>query len=696
MNASGGEALADIFISYARADRAKIDKLSEALEAQGFSVWWDRHIDGGAEFAKDIEQELKSAKAVIVAWSANSVESRWVRDEAGVAAAANKLVTLSLDGAEPPLGFKQFHAIDYSKPNEAHDALHRSLSAKVAGEPSNIQTPEFSTPKNKPIYAKPWVIAASVAMVAVIIAGVFFNRAPKPVATPETKTFEETIAAIAAEAPAAREKSIAVLPFADMSAAGDQEYFSDGIAEEILNALVRVPELQVSGRTSSFAFKGRNIDMREIGATLNVAHILEGSVRKQGERVRITAQLIRAEDGFHLWSDTYDGTLEDIFDLQETISRSIVDELEVILNTSDGERLAQRLTDNQDAYDLYLRGRALLYSVKEQDILEARDLFESAVGIAPDFAEAWAGIVYANSTATGFIGGISRVEIAEQSLFAASRALALNPLSPDAHQATALALVMQKAEADAFASIKKAIELRPNDTSAQTIYGLKLAKLGRSRDAIKTLKRAIELDPLNPFAWAYLAHAYQAASEYQPSDAAARRGVELGNFAAYQVQADNALIRGDGDKAIDIMLDLHAVASAQLTTDMGARHLWEAGGRAMYKDSKVDQAALKGLLNIALNSDDPEINAVTLSLLARFGMIEDLFRIWDLGGASGATLSATFWSDLEWARHIRQHPKFPDFAEDQGYLAAWQEYGWPDKCQPIPGTDGSSGQFSCD
>ena len=142
-------------------------------------------------------------------------------------------------------------------------------------------------------------------------------------------------------------------------------------------------------------------------------------------------------------------------------------------------------------------------------------------------------------------------------------------------------------------------------------------------------------------------------------------------------------------------MDLHELASAQLTADMGARHFWEAGARAMYKDSRRDQTALRGVLGISLQAKEPEINAVTLGLLARLGMTEDLFRFFNLDGGSGTALAATFWSELDWAREIRQHPKFSDFVEGRGYLEAWQKHGWPDKCKPNAGTDGSNGQFTC-
>ena len=190
--------------------------------------------------------------------------------------------------------------------------------------------------------------------------------------------------------------SIAVLPFADMSPDNSQEYLGDGVAEEILNALVTVTPLKVSGRTSSFSFKGKNTDVREIGALLNVAHVLEGSVRKHGDKVRITAQLVQTSDGFHLWSESYDGELTDIFDLQDKIARSIVSKLEVLLHV-DQMRLVASMTKSPEAYDAFLKGRKLAQLQDGEGVLaRAIEYLEEAVRLDPQFALAWAWLANAN------------------------------------------------------------------------------------------------------------------------------------------------------------------------------------------------------------------------------------------------------------------------------------------------------------
>ncbi|MBL4871152.1 MAG: hypothetical protein JKX72_09380 [Robiginitomaculum sp.] len=233
-----------------------------------------------------------------------------------------------------------------------------------------------------------FAILGGLVVVGALIVGSRFM--PQKVVTPEITVQADTLEANEVGETDER-PSIAVLAFADMSEGGDQEYFSDGMAEEILNALAKVPGLRVAGRTSSFSFKGKNEDITIIGKTLRVGHILEGSVRKQGEKVRITAQLIKADDGFHLWSETYDGTLDDIFDLQEKIARAIAAELQVLLNVGEDIRLADTRTNNKQAYDLYLQGRALIrQSFNEGAMAKAVTLLEGAVALDPQFADAWA------------------------------------------------------------------------------------------------------------------------------------------------------------------------------------------------------------------------------------------------------------------------------------------------------------------
>lgn len=248
--------LADIFVSYSSDDRARVEPLISRLEAVGYSVWWDHRLHGGSMFSEEIETELENAAFVVVAWSASSIKSRWVADEADAALQAGKLIPVRFDDVKPPLGFRQVQTIDFSDWNRnAGDAAFRTLTVALSHLRDGPAVSPGSTPS---------------------------QQAP-PARTPFA--------------------SIAVLPFVNMSPDPDQEYFSDGISEELLNLLARVKEMRVIARTSSFALKGSDKQVTEIGEMLGVAYVLEGSVRKASDKVRITAQLIETGTGFHVWSE---------------------------------------------------------------------------------------------------------------------------------------------------------------------------------------------------------------------------------------------------------------------------------------------------------------------------------------------------------------------------------------------------------
>ena len=291
-------------------------------------------------------------------------------------------------------------------------------------------------------------------------------------------------------------KSIAVLAFADMSPDKDSEYLSDGIAEEILNALAGVGDLQVAARTSSFYYKDRNESLRDIGKTLGVAHVLEGSVRRQGEKVRITAQLIRVADGFHRWSDTYDGDLADVFALQERIARAITDELKVVLSGGQQEQLVDVGTDNAAAYGHYLRGRYFWNRRTAANISLAIEQFRAAADADPEFAKAYSGIADCYAILPYYASIRSDQTIAQARIFAA-RALALDEGLAEAHTSSAFERVTQWDWSGAEQAFRRAIELNPRYATAHFWYARMLAGLGRYDDALERLREAHRLEPLS-------------------------------------------------------------------------------------------------------------------------------------------------------------------------------------------------------
>ena len=295
---------------------------------------------------------------------------------------------------------------------------------------------------------------------------------------------------------AVAEKSIAVLPFVNMSGDAENEYFSDGISEEILNVLARVPELSVAARTSSFQFKGEKRDVAEIAAQLKVRMVLEGSVRKQAERVRVTAQLIDAGTGFHLWSETYDRELKDIFAIQDEIARAIGDELKVRVLGQGDSTAAVSGTTNVEAHDVYLRGLALWRMREEDELFAAIDAFERAIKADPGFAAAWGGLAIAYAVLPAYTNRLAPDETAARSLDASQRALALDPTQPEPYLAMGnVAGVFSGRRETGAALLRRAIELRPSSATAHQWLGTTLVEMGELDAGIASLRRAAELDP---------------------------------------------------------------------------------------------------------------------------------------------------------------------------------------------------------
>jgi TolB-like protein/Tfp pilus assembly protein PilF len=320
-------------------------------------------------------------------------------------------------------------------------------------------------------------------------------------------------------------KSVAVLPFANMSADPDNEYFADGIAEEIINALTKIQSLRVASRTSSFSFKGKDEDISEIGRKLKVSAVLEGSVRKVGNKLRITAQLINAADGYHLWAEQYDREMEDIFAIQDDIAQAIVKSLRVIL--SEGEKLAMGKvrTVDIDAYQYYLRGRKFFHEHRRKSLEYAVQMYEKAIESEPEYALAYAEVAIACSLL--YIYFDSRDVNSLQADVASRKALELGPDLAEAHLARAFALRTAKKLVEAEKEFEAAIRLDPKLFDAYYFYGRALMYQGRHSEAVKMLERAALLEPDNFEAPAFLGGAYAGMGMRAEANAARRRAVRL-------------------------------------------------------------------------------------------------------------------------------------------------------------------------
>ena len=429
-----------IFLSYAREDADAARELAESLGRAGHEVWWDQHIQGGSRFSRAIDQALKDAEAVVVLWSATSVESAWVQDEAAEGRDSGRLVPVLLDTCKPPLGFRQFQSVD--------------MSCWRGGEGAELSA---------------------------LLDAIGATAAP---ARPEAT------GAVSAKAAPASQFSICVLPFVNMSGDPEQEYFSDGITEDIITDLSKVSALLVIARNTAFTFKGKVMDVKEVARALDVTHVLEGSVRKAGDRVRITAQLIDSATGGHVWADRYDRDLTDIFAIQDEISKAIVAALRLKLLPAEKKAIESRGTESVEAYNLYLMARQQWISGNFGDPRRDEGIMricQQATALDPDYAEAWALMALAQAELR-FVHGKN-----ENARPAAERALELNPSLPEAHCIKARYLEEEGRAEEAERQIRTALKLNPESWEVNREAARMLFRHNHVREAIPFFEKAVSL-----------------------------------------------------------------------------------------------------------------------------------------------------------------------------------------------------------
>ncbi len=363
-------------------------------------------------------------------------------------------------------------------------------------------------------------------------------------------------------------QSIAVLPFASLSTDASDEFFADGVTEEILNALAQIPGLRVTGRSSAFSFKGKNEDLRSVGAKLSVATILEGTLRRSGNRLRITAQLIDVASGYQLWSERYDRVMEDVFAVQDEIALTIAGRLRLSLTAARDSQRMEPPTRNLEAYELYLKGRGLLYQ-RGLSIGKAIECFQRAVVLDPDYAEAWAGLADGYTT-SAYSGVKPAKEVMPSALDAARRALLLDPDLAEAHNALACATLLYELDFDlAEREFLRALELNPHYPQALAWYGLFFLQWisGREEEAREVLVRALQLDPLSAYTNTILAFSDFSCGRFTDGVEHGRKGVEcdpnsyLAHWSLMVALAYNSQYE-------------EAVAEAELALSMSGRQNW--------------------------------------------------------------------------------------------------------------------------
>jgi eukaryotic-like serine/threonine-protein kinase len=424
---------------------------------------------------------------------------------------------------------------------------------------------------------------------------------------------------IPATPPSQTVASIAVLPFVNMSHDQENEYFSDGLAEELMNMLAKIRGLRVAARTSSFHFKGKNPTIAEVGATLNVATVLEGSVRKSGSRVRISVQLVKVSDGYHLWSETFERTLDDIFAVQDEVARAVVAALpgELLINQSG--LATSRGTRHSDAYDAYLEGRFLWNKRTESDVRKAIQFFEQAIALDPEFAEAWAGLAD-SYVVLPYYSLVPTTETLPKAREAARRALELKPELGPAHATLAYALMVDLQWPEADSEFRRAIMLSPEDATAHKWYADLLMMTGRSSAALRELRRALELDPLSANIWTIMGEWHWLEGQLDEAMARYRKALELTPTQplALELAARLCWQRDDVEQYFALRERLEAVSQRIAVPTAALREAYARGGR-----SEVLRVQLSAPVARLLPSDRARWHAELGDLDAAFQDLDD-------------------------------------------------------------------------
>jgi adenylate cyclase len=482
--------VARVFLSYAREDATAAERLAADVEAAGHVVWWDNHIQGGSRFASEIDRELKNADAVVVLWSRTSIDSPWVQDEAAEARDSGRLVPVTIGVAKPPLGFRQFQSVDFGVWDGAGESAALGALLNAIAQKS----------------------------------GDALKAAAPP--TPAAKA-------------RGRRAAVCVLPFVNMSGDPEQEYFSDGITEDIITDLSKISALSVIARNTAFAFKGQTIDVKELAKTLGVDHVLEGSVRKVGNRVRITAQLIDAKAGDHHWADRYDRDLNDIFAIQDEISKEIARALQLKLLPEEEEAIESRGTASAEAYNLYLMARqywvggTMGSSRRDETIVR---ICKQAVAIDPRYGEAWALMALAQAELRFWHS------LDVDPLPAAERALEINPQLAEAHCVKLRNFEELGKGADADRELEEALRLAPDSWEVNREAARVMFKRGRMEDATRHYENASSLMDGDFHSCSMLMSCYIAIDDEKGALDAARRSIKRSEAAVVTDPANGAAL----------------------------------------------------------------------------------------------------------------------------------------------------------
>ncbi len=463
--------MTDVFVSYSRSDKALVTPIVAALEAEGLRVWWDPAIVPGEEFDRIIATALARASAVLVVWTHHSVESRWVRGEARDAAERGVLVPLRIGTVALPIDFRAIHTIDLPEGDDAVEspvfrevvhALDALIQPKKAAAPTNGGNPVF-------------------------------ERRPSE----------------------AVRVGICVLPFANLGGEREQEFFSDGFTNDIITELSRWRTLVVRSKSATLPYRGGTTDPMRVARELDVRYVVEGSIRRLGNRIRITVQLIDGETGGHIWGEKFDREQSEIFEVQDQVVQTIASTLVGRVQMTDAERARRKPTSSLEAYECVQRGNALPWDTPE-GAAEATRLFEQAIALDPGYAMAHA-LLGTMRTGQYRRDPASSTAALDEAFALTQRAVELDDGDSTCHSLFAHACLYRRCFELALQHMRRSIEINPNNPWNRADMGVVLTYAGSAEDALAWMKRAREIDPYfdPPWYWRQTGQVYMVLRQFE-------------------------------------------------------------------------------------------------------------------------------------------------------------------------------------
>ena len=695
---AGSPMAGEIFISYRRADEAWARLLHSKLKAEGVEAWYDAQVGAGQDWRIATAKALQASRIFVLLFSENAAQSGDIAKELAVAVFEKKLIIpVRLENIAPSGAFlyelasrNWINAFENTETKLAELAKGLAHLVRTGARDESVlpfdrsdggrQIPPAEARKSMRIPAI--IAAAAVAVIAIATIGFFtFMRSSGEMIA--AKAPPEAVARLPA-LPGPRGISIAVLPFLNLSSDKDQEFFSDGITEEITSALAKVPGLTVIGRTSAFQFKGENKDMRAIGQALGAKNLIEGSVRKAGDEVRITVQLVKATDGTDLWTESYDRKLTDIFAVQEDIATAIAGALQVPLGLKPGQNLVSNRTADTDSYQDYLRAKAL---VRARNMTDLTATLEAVVARDPGYAPAWALLAeahvnpafYRDFAAKVRAGSLEEARHLAQSQYdqiekAARTAIRLDPRNAEGYSALSGFESVRGNWAASEDDMRQALALDPNDPEILYGYGYQLAATGRLKEALRVQNKILALEPFVPV---YLSRQADLLWALGQNDAAikilegmapdgARNGRNARLAKAYATAGRYA------EAADTLLLNPAASAFPRQSLEDAARLLRSAPDKAGAPNTLPLLPGELSFVYLFVGAESRSVEFVEREIAANYygGIFRDP---WAPPSAS-----------------LRKTEAFKTFVRKARFVEYWRARGWPEFCHPAGADD-----FAC-